>query len=112
MRRETAGLLVERVTVEQRQEARDALGGSAETWTVLADMWAGVAPDRKGTETSGGALRGERRWAVTLRRRDGLNLSCRLIWGTRVLRVRSVDDDPRVNEVVTLRCEEQPCSSC
>lgn len=111
MRRERAGLLVERVTIERRSEARDALGGSLEQWTAEAEVWAGVAPDRKDANVLGAARRGERRWAVTVRRREGLGLDCRLNWGGRVLAVRMVDDDPRVRDVVTLRCEEAPCSN-
>lgn len=108
MGRETAGLLVERVTIERRDGARDALGGSADAWTAEAEVWAGVAPDRTNAEERGGTLRAERRWAVTVRRRTGLGLDCRLLWRGRVLCVRMVDDDPRVKDVVTLRCEEEP----
>lgn len=108
---EVAGLLVERVTIERRIDARDDLGGSAAEWTQEAEVWAGVAPDGQGAMASGGAARGERRWAITLRRRSGLGLNCRLRWRGRLLRVRHVDDDPRVRDIVTLRCEEEPCSS-
>lgn len=111
MRREVSGLLVERVTIERREEARDELGGNLDVWTAEAEVWAGIAPNRNRPQIQGGALRGERRWAVTVRRRDGLGLDCRLIWGARVLKVRSVDDDPRVKDVVTLRCEEEPCGN-
>ena len=108
---EVAGLLIERVTIERRTEERDALGGSAAAWTQEAEVWAGVAPDRRAAETAGGALRGERRWAVTLRRRSGLGLDCGLLWKGRVLGVRLVEDDSLVGDVMMLRCEEEPCSS-
>ena len=111
MAREVAGLLVERVTIERREEARDDLGGDAAEWVEEAEFWAGVAPDRGGAEAAGGTRRGERRWAVTVRRRDGLGMDCRLVWRDRVLRVRFVEDDPRVGDVVTFRCEEEPCLS-
>ena len=54
---EVAGLLVERVTIERRIEARDDLGGSAAEWTQEAEVWAGVAPDGQGAVASGGAAR-------------------------------------------------------
>jgi head-tail adaptor len=111
MAREVAGLLVERVMIERREEARDDLGGDAGEWVEEVEVWAGVSPDRGGVDVSGGARRGERRWAVTVRRRDGLGLDRRLIWRGRVLRVHFVEDDPRVGDVVTLRCEEEPCLS-
>lgn len=109
MARETAGLLVERVMIERRDATRDDLGGEAAEWSEEAEVWASVVPDRRAAEASGGTLRAERRWAVTVRRREGLGLDCRLIWRGRVLRVRMVEDDPRVKDVVTLRCEEEPC---
>lgn len=111
MAAEVAGLLLERVIIQRRTDARDELGGSAAEWVQEAEVWAGVAPDGAGPEVSGGAARGESRWAITLRRRAGLGLDCRLTWRGRLLRVRRVDDDPRAQDVVTLRCEEQPCSS-
>ena len=111
MAREVAGLLVERVMIERREEARDDLGGDAGEWIEEAEVWAGVSPDRGGADVSGGAWRGDRRWAVTVRRRNGLGLDRRLIWRGRVLRVRFVGDDPRAGDVVTLRCEEEPCLS-
>lgn len=111
MAREVAGLLVERVMIERREEARDDLGGDAAEWVEEAEVWAGVSPDRGGVEVAAGTRRGERRWAVTVRRRDGLGLECRLVWRGKVLRVRMVEDDPRVGDVVTLRCEEEPCLS-
>lgn len=109
--RERAGRLSERVSLERRQAARDALGGDGAAWALEAVLWAEVAPESGGVEASAAGRRGERRWAVTLRRRDGLGLDCRLVWKGRTLRVRFVEDDPRLGDVVTLRCEEEPCSS-
>jgi head-tail adaptor len=111
VQREVAGRLAERVTLERRQEVRDALGGSDASWNAEAELWAAVTPDRGGVAQGGDARRGGRRWAVMVRRRDGLGLDCRLLWGARILRVRFVEDDPRVGDVVTLRCEEEACSN-
>src|SRR3546814_177256 len=95
MKDEVAGRLAERMALERREEVRDALGGSAAVWAQEAVLWAAVVPDRGGVEQSGDARRGDRRWAVTIRRRGGLGLDCRFRWGGRVLRVRFVEDDPR-----------------
>src|SRR3546814_1558168 len=107
MKDEVAGRLAERMALERREEVRDALGGSAAVWAQEAVLWAAVVPDRGGVEQSGDARRGDRRWAVTIRRRGGLGLDCRFRWGGRVLRVRFVEDDPRVGDLVTVRCEER-----
>jgi head-tail adaptor len=54
MAREVAGLLVERVMIERREEARDDLGGDAGEWVEEAEVWAGVSPDRGGAGSGDG----------------------------------------------------------
>src|SRR3546814_16711827 len=110
MKDEVAGRLAERMALERREEVRDALGGSAAVWAQEAVLWAAVVLDRGGVAQSGDARRGDRRWAVTIRRREGLWLACRFRWGGRVWRVRFIEVDPRVGDTIgTASCWDRVC---
>jgi hypothetical protein len=43
---------------------------------------------------------------VTLRKREGLDPSCRLTWRGKYLAVRAVISDPQMPERMVLTCEE------
>lgn len=98
---EFAGALRERVTL-LRPASRDDLGGVG-GWRDGETVWAAIRPD--GADASTGASMGgwgagddagaTRRWVVTLRASFGSIAAQRLRWGTRTLRVRRADCDPR-----------------
>jgi head-tail adaptor len=46
------------------------------------------------------------RWAVTLRKREGIGPDTRLVWRGRFLAVRGVLSDPRDPSRLVLTCEE------
>ena len=106
MSRELAGALSERVDLQRRGSGRDALGGADGTWTSLGLAWAAMEHDRAGPGIAGGAIEDAPRWRVTLRARDDVAAGDRLIWGERVLRVRSVLRDPRWRDRIILSAEE------
>jgi head-tail adaptor len=104
---EFAGTLSERVAIEAWVPGRDAYGAEAGYWQGRGAAAAAVVADARGVPVVGEARRSGRRWRVGLRAPPALDLLSRLIWQGRVLRVLSVDTDPRHPERQTLVCEEQ-----
>lgn len=103
---ELAGTLKERVELQRRGGGRDALGGAAGSWELLGLAWAAVEYDRPGSGAVAGAADDSPFWRVTMRARDDVAVGDRLLWGGRVLSVRSVERDPRRSDRLRLRAEE------
>lgn len=103
---EFAGALRERVTIEQPNTARDALGGRSGGYLYDGAAWAGVAPLLPADLSVADALSALPRWSVTLRKREGIAPGTRIVWRGRYLRVRGVVSDPRDPARMVLTCEE------
>ena len=103
---ELAGALRERVQIERRGEARDALGGATGGWIALGSAWAAVEYERPGPGTAAGAREDRPLWRVTMRARSDVAVGDRLVWAGKQLGVRSVERDPRWRELLILRAEE------
>lgn len=103
---EFAGALRERVTIEQPNPARDALGGRSGGYLYDGAAWAAVAPLLPADLSAADALSALPRWSVTLRKREGITPGTRLVWRGRYLRVRGVVSDPRDAARMVLTCEE------
>lgn len=103
---EFAGALRERVTIEQPNPARDALGGRQSGYLYDGAAWAAVAPLVPADLSSADALSALPRWSVTLRKREGIMPGTRLVWRGRFLRVRAVMSDPALPAQMVLICEE------
>lgn len=103
---EFAGSLRERVTIEQPNPARDALGGRAGGYLYDGAAWAGVSPLLPADLSEADALSALPRWSVTLRKREGIVPDTRLVWRGRYLRVRGVVSDPAHPARMVLTCQE------
>lgn len=90
-----AGRLRQRVTLERKSPARDALGGSTGEWLADGQHWAELAP--------GSA---ERRWTAMMRRGPVIEIGDRLVWKGRLLRVTAAIADPWMPDRLRLACEE------
>ena len=106
MSAEFAGTLRERVTIEQPNPARDALGGRAGGYVYDGAAWAAVTPLLPADLSAADALSALPRWTVTLRTREGVGPGTRLVWRGRYLRVRSLVSDPSDPARMVLSCEE------
>lgn len=104
---ELAGMLRERIELQRRGNARDPLGGAEGAWASMGFSWARIEHERGGPPVAGGAIEDAPRWRVTVRARDDVAAGDRLMWGGRVLRVRSVLRDPRWRDRLFLSAEEQ-----
>lgn len=103
---EFAGTLRERVTIERPTSARTPTGVKETGWETVCTCFAAVELEGVGAEAEGQALSAMLRVRVTVRRREGIAIDQRILWGGRTLMVRQLMDDPRARDRLTLRCEE------
>jgi len=105
---ELAGRLRERVTIQRRNPARDAVAGAAGEWVEIGTAWAEIVPTAHAAQVSGDALAAMPCWRVTLRAPGAaIAIDDRMVWHGRMLRVRAIHADPRTPDRITLHMEEQ-----
>jgi head-tail adaptor len=103
---EFAGALRERVTIERRSDARDALARGTGRWLYDGAAWVAVTPLVPADLTVANALSALPRWQVVMRKREGIGVWTRLVWRGRFLAVRGVLSDPRDPARMVMTCEE------
>ncbi len=109
---ELAGLLIERVILEEWRESRDSAGLSIGAWEPRGSLAAAVALEPASAVNtaplSGDALRTVARWRVTLRAPGPGSavpgLASRLWWRGERLKVLAVERDPASPDRLVLRC--------
>jgi head-tail adaptor len=103
---EFAGTLKERITIERPADLRTASGLQAAVWEPVARCLAAIAAEGAGAESEAMALSAMPRFRVTIRKRDGIAVGQRIIWGERAMLVKQRIDDPKLPDRILLRCEE------
>ena len=106
MSEEFAGALRERVNIEQRSSARDAIASATGSYTFDGAAWAAVLPLNEAATVEADSLSAMPRWQVTMRKREGISQRTRLWWRNRYLAVRAVACDPRVPGRMILTTDE------
>lgn len=103
---EFAGTLSERITIERPVGTRTAMGLQQSGWRLLFRCLASIVPEGAGSQVEAMALSAMPRFRVAIRKRDGITIDQRIIWGARVLMIRQMIVDPRTKDRILLRCEE------
>ena len=103
---EFAGMLRERILIEQAGTERTAMGLQIAGWETVARCLAAIEPEGVGPETEAQALSAMPRFRVSIRPREGVAIDQRIRWGKRLLMIRQIVDDPRHRDRITMRCEE------
>lgn len=104
-----AGLLKDRVTIQQQNRTPNGQGGFSVGWANVADtptIWARVI-GLSGDESVAAAVeRASMRWRVEIRRRTDITPAHRLVWNGTNLNVKAVFPHPNApREVTVLLCE-------
>lgn len=99
-----AGSLRHRVMVQEVTRTPDDSGGFTESWATIATVWAHVRASAGRESIERGAVTVTQRWVVTMRHR-AMSPQDRLVWGTRVLEVETVEPDA-VEQWLTVRVRE------
>ena len=103
---EFAGTLRSRISIEQPSSERTAMGLQTAGWEEVARCLAAIVPDGAGAEAEGMTLSAMPRFRVSIRPREGIAINQRIRWGSRVLMIRQLSDDPRQADRIVMRCEE------
>ena len=100
------GELRQRVILQRRAEVADAGGGVSLSWSDIAELPAGILP-LAGSERVR-AMRGQpvQNFLIRLRYRGDITPADRLLFGQRVLNIRSVQNVNERNQWLECRCEE------
>lgn len=80
MIRQPAGLLDQRVTIETKSVARNAIGEETETWSTLATVWAQYRPVKTDERIAGAQLQAEFDAVFRIRKLAGIDAESRITW--------------------------------
>ena len=101
-----AGLLRDRVTIQQSTVGKDAEGGKTETWATFARVWVGIRPLAGRERYAQDQIQAEVDHEITLRTLVGFNPSMRILCDNgRVFSVRAVQQYPKEGKMVCLAME-------
>lgn len=103
---EFAGTLRQRITIERPTTTRTSTGVQESGWELVASCLAAVELEGVGVQSEAMALSAMPKHRVTIRRHKGVAIDQRIRWGTRILMVRQLLDDPRYPDRLVFRCEE------
>lgn len=101
-----AGSLRHRLTIQARTAASDGQGGETVTWAARVTVWGLVEPVTGREALMAQQLTAELATVVTLRFRTDVRVTDRIVWGTRVLQIASVQDPDGRREQLRLLCVE------
>lgn len=99
--------LKHRVRLERASRTGDGGGGGDETWSLIAEFWAGVIPVQGREPFRSEQVQGERIHHVVCRFREDVLLRDRLVLGARHFNIRGILDFDDEAQFLKLICEEQ-----
>ncbi|MCM2395238.1 phage head closure protein [Rhizobium sp. S95] len=101
------GRLSARLLLERPVPVSDGQGGAAETFEVVASVWALVTPLAAKVEERAGAETVEITHEIWVRRRGDLVSGMRFVKGNRHFTVESVRDPDESGRYLACRCREE-----
>ena len=107
MPRLRSGNLRQRVEVQSASEAQDAYGTVAYTWSTDATRWASIEQLTAEERKSHDQLQGANTVKITLRFYEGLAITNRVKYGTRIFNILSVDNEWQRDHVTTVIAVEE-----
>ena len=87
------GGMTERVAIEQRVRSADTGGGAAQSWTLVATVWAKVSARPRGEDVESDGRRSLTVFELTIRRRTDVTAAMRGVWRGRALYFRGLADE-------------------
>jgi len=75
-----AGLLDQRITIEQKAIFRNNIGEETESWSTFATVWAQYRPVRVSERLAGAQLQAEFDTVFRIRFRSGIDPEMRVVW--------------------------------
>ncbi|MFV1944192.1 phage head closure protein [Pseudomonas luteola] len=97
-----AGKLNHLLTIQKVQRTQDRGGGFVETWVDMGKEWASVESISGREYLAAAALQAQTTWKITLRYRDDLLNTMRLVEGSRIYEIEAVLPNDSLREVVLM----------
>lgn len=107
MRDVAIGALDTRLALEAPSEVSDGGGGSTGGWTMVAQLWANVAPLSGSDAAQSDAIRSQASHRIIIRRREGITTAMRLRDGTRIYAIGAILDHGRRDRLELLCRQDQ-----
>lgn len=88
-----AGTLRHRITIQERTETRDAIGGFSETWATLsgnASVPAAIWPIKSAEALDAQKLENQVTHRIRIRYRSGITTKHRIVFGSRTFQIVSL----------------------
>lgn len=102
-----AGRLRHRITLEAPEMTIGAGGEYSQSWEEVATVWAAILPSASGGEdVFGEQLESSVSHRITLRYREGITASMRVVFGERLFNIRKVICPEERRETLILLAEE------
>lgn len=101
------GRLRHRVRIERPVRTDDDGGGATLIWTAVATVWAGLEPRRGSEVVIADKPTARTLYTVTMRYRDDVDATMRLVAGSRVFAIKSAVDVDGMQHWLSCLCELQ-----
>ena len=102
-----AGVLRHRITIQEKVQTSDGMGGYTESWQDLYSLWAAIWPVSGREYIASGRKEGEVTHRIHIRYRDGILPSHRVKYGSRIFDIRAVLNHEESNKYIDLMCIEK-----
>lgn len=96
----------ERVAIKVKARAKDDLGTDIVTETTLATVWAKVQPLRGQEAKDVGRLAPKQLYLITIRHRTDLTTDNLIVWDSKTLNIRSVQNRDERSQFLSMECED------
>lgn len=103
-----AGLLNQRIIIQQYAPSQDSSGSTTETWSTLATVWAHIRPLRGREFYAANQTEAEISHEVTIRWRRDVTAVNRILFGTRIFDIKGMPNPEEANEWLIMTCQERP----
>ena len=101
-----AGQLRHQIQLQNGTSVQDSLGQSMPTFTTYATVWAKVEPLRGAEVERGKQIFAECDYKVTIRYRDGVKVTDRVVFGSQTFEIGSMVNWAMRNIMLELYCKE------
>lgn len=100
------GAMRQKVILQRRSNVTDAGGGVSVSWTDVAALWAEITPLTGNESVQAMRVQPVQNYLVRLRRREDVTPDDRLMFGSRVLEIKSITNVNQRGHWMQCRCQE------
>lgn len=102
-----SGKLRHEIQIQDNTQGDDSAGGLPDSWATVATVWGNIDRVEEDEKLNAGMLQNVITHKVVIRFYDGLTVSHRLLFGTRVFEIISIEDRHEREFKHVLQCFER-----